>query len=380
MILSLIKYDDYYEIKRKTGLLNGKLVDQPVITIKVGKAKRTLEEQATLEAKSILNSQKDKGYKLDIDLLRDLDPSTFPENHLMDYAFIDSILPIGKTYDNGFRKLMLAKDPKPIKNFNWGRDWLVSRKLDGIRAAVSLDIEGNLQCISRNGKALVAPLTKIFKSTKWKSLFKKLGDDVIIDGELYIHGRTLQYLSGAARLETYDSFRHDELEFWIFDYANEVDTAEERCTKLNSLQDHFDEDDKVKIVNHIKLNNHESIKKIHDIWVKEGYEGAICRQADQLYGFGKRDDRMVKMKEFQDAEFVITGMKEGLRPEDMVFTCMTDDGKSFDCKPIGPREVKYQYIEDIDNIIGKKLTVKFFNLTSDGIPFLPTGSAIRDYE
>lgn len=384
-----MKFDTHYEIRRETGLLDGKLTKQPVIEIHEGKASRSIEQQAALEFRSIVNEQKDKGYKTFQDLIPieataavDIDP--------MDHTVINSYLPKGKTYANGQRKLMLAKDPKGVKKYfntdltankiGWDKDWWVSKKLDGIRASVYYDGD-KLVAMSRSGKDLSVAFTKIFQSKKWKTFFKKVGDNVMVDGELYKHGKTLQSLSGASQLKDYDSDRHDELEFWIFDVADEERTADERATLLNSLQGHFDaSEDKIRINSQVKLMGYDTIKKIHDIFVTKGFEGAICRDASRLYGYGSRDDRMIKVKEFQEDEFEIVGMVDGLRPEDMVFTCITEDKVTFECKPVGPRELKFQYIRDMDNLIGKMLTVKYFNYTPDGKPFIPTGTAVRDYE
>lgn len=387
LTISMFKVEDHYEIRRKSGLLNGKLTDGPVKTVKVGKQKRTVLEQVELEIRSIVNKKRDEGYKL----LGELFPDDSDVPDPLDHERISQRLPLGKTYADGLKKLMLAKDPKGVKKYynadetpnplGWNREWWVSRKLDGVRAGVGKLADG-YKSISRKGKTFDPAFTKIFQSKKLAMLFKKIGEHNMIDGELYIHGRSLQSLSGVARLDEYTPERHDELEFWIFDYTDETKTAEERALLLNSLADEFDlATDKIKINTQVKLGSYDSIKKIHDIWVADGYEGAICRDASSLYGFGTRDDRMIKVKEFQDDEFEIIGHKLGLRgAEDMCFICRTPDGKTFESKPIGSRDVKLAYVADIENIIGKMLTVKFFNYTEDGIPFINTGKCIRDYE
>lgn len=55
---------------------------------------------------------------------------------------------------------------------------------------------------------------------------------------------------------------------------------------------------------------------------------------------------------------------------------MTTDGKPFEAKPTGTREERQEYRDNIDNIIGKKGTVKYFGFTSDGIPNLPVFRAV----
>ena len=122
------------------------------------------------------------------------------------------------------------------------------------------------------------------------------------------------------------------------------------------------------------------MKNLHDTWVSEGYEGLVARKPDSIYGFGKRGSDMIKLKVYQEDEFEIIDYKDGLRDEDFCFICQTKDGQAFAAKPIGDRDLKDQYLKDIDNIIGKMGTVKFFEWTKDGIPSQPIFQTIRDYE
>ena len=80
---------------------------------------------------------------------------------------------------------------------------------------------------------------------------------------------------------------------------------------------------------------------------------------------------------YQDDEFEIIDYQDGLRPEDFTFVCQTKEGNQFAAKPIGDRELKAQYLENIDNIIGKKGIVKYFEISKDGIPLQPVFQAVR---
>ena len=370
-----------FTIMRQSGLLDGAKIQQPNITLHKGKAGRTLKQQVELQVNSIISKQRDKGYKLLAELTSgDIDP--------LDYAEIDKLLPAIKTYVNGSQKLMLAKDPKVGTKYfkkdgtpteKWNDDWYVSRKLDGIRSAVFLD-SGDYKAISRTGKSQNIAFSNIFRNTDLMKIFTIIGEDKMIDGELYQHGKRLQYLSGVVQKGAYDPLYHDGLEFWIFDYADDTTTAEERAKKLNAIVPLL-KGTSIKINIQTKVNNYAAMKVLHDKWVLDGYEGLIARKADALYGYGKRDERMIKLKEFQDDEFEIVGHKLGLRgAEDMCFICKTEDGLTFDPKPIGDRQVKLNYVADMHNLIGKMATVKFFNYTKDGIPNLPALVCVRDYE
>ena len=49
---------------------------------------------------------------------------------------------------------------------------------------------------------------------------------------------------------------------------------------------------------------------------------------------------MMKIKIFNDSEFKIVGLAEGLRDEDMCFVMEMPDGTQFKAKPIGDRALK----------------------------------------
>ena len=86
---------------------------------------------------------------------------------------------------------------------------------------------------------------------------------------------------------------------------------------------------------------------------------------------------MIKVKMYQEEEFEIIDYSEKLRDEDFCFICKTKEGKVFEAKPIGTREQKSEYLEDMDNIIGKLGTVKFFEWSKDGVPLQPVFQTVR---
>src|ERR1041385_8000655 len=166
MIMQVVRFSTHFEIRRSTGLLDGKLVEQPVIEISKGKVNRTTIQQAELEAQSIVNRQRDKGYKLLEELVGD-----DARGDALDYDWIDSILPLDKTDAAGERKLMLAKDINDLteeqkKRFFDGKDWWVGRKLDGVRAGIRMDKGGKLYSISRGGKNFNTAFSRIFERSE----------------------------------------------------------------------------------------------------------------------------------------------------------------------------------------------------------------------
>ena len=365
--LSCIKIEDKeeYQIIRKSGLLDGKLIDHTPIVITSGKVKRTTEEQATLEYNSHLKKYLDKGYKT----LEDLGCASLAE-------FKKKSIEVSKTDQKGVGKPMLCKvydkdDPK-VKNIKW----LCSRKHDGVRAFIYMK-DGELHTSSRGGGNYDVAATYILEDAFIKSLFEK-NPNLILDGELYVHGKEwpLKRLSGLARLETIHE-DHSKLRFYCYDIADETKTFKERWAFLKSLIVPWNS--LLTIVEHVEAINNDEITILHDRWVMEGYEGLVMRDPNKKYKFGCRDRRMQKLKSYFDKEYVIIGITEGVRREDFTFTMKTENGQIFNAKPIGTREEKEEYRNNINDLIGKKGTIKYFVINEEtNIPQQPIFMGIRE--
>lgn len=371
-----------YVIRRFTSQYGGKITTQPIILVDkgkgIGKARRTVSEQAKLEYDSRVNKYMDKGYKK---LPKSIDLYTKEE--------LDALLPEETTDSEGNLKPMLAKDFHDVATSVLEKQWwYASRKIDGVRCLMFVK-DGEIHTSSRGGKNYDNSTYHITCNPKLKK-FMLDNPTLILDGELYVHGYSLQTLSGLARLKK-ETDKCDELQYYIYDVVDTNKTFEERLEILDHIKDELQLDFEpnktfeggdlqIQMVPHVKVEGWVQIKKTHDSYVKEGFEGAVIRRPDKKYGVNKRTNDMVKVKEYQDGEFKIIGFSEGLRPEDMVFVCVTEDGKEFEAKPVGPRELKHEYLERIDEIIGKMATVKYFSFSDGGTPTQPVLKCIRDYE
>ena len=242
--------------------------------------------------------------------------------------------------------------------------------------------EDKIYTSSRGGKNYDVPATYICMQSQLHTFFKA-NPDLVLDGELYIHGRPLSYISGLVRLQEL-SDKHYELCYYVYDIADEKHKFIDRLTKLKELQSALEANDNLSsytiVVQHYQVSSKEEIIQLHNEFVNQGYEGLVIRDPEQVYKCGARDKRMIKVKMFQDAEFEITGITDGLREEDFVFNMKTKEGYPFEAKPMGDRALKKWYREHIDQLIGKLATVKFFGYTTTDkpVPNLPVMKALRD--
>jgi DNA ligase-1 len=130
-----------------------------------------------------------------------------------------------------------------------------------------------------------------------------------------------------------------------------------------------------------ECESEEKMKELHAQYVADGYEGLMLRNKTGLYKNARSAD-LQKYKEFFDDEYEIIDYKEGEGVEAgcVLWVCKTAEGKTFNCRPRGTREDRAEMFGRGDEYIGKMLTVRFQELTTDRVPRFPVGLAIRDYE
>ena len=357
-----------YVLERKTGMYQKKMTVQPVIEIKKGKAKRTITEQANLEYNSNVKKYLDKGYKSIED---------FGIHDLKDFK-PDEHLAAEVTDQNGNKKPMLCKiyDAQDKKTQNV-KEWYASAKHDGVRAML-FKKDGIIKTSSRGGNDYNIPATYICNDEYIKSIFEKY-PDIILDGEIYIHGKPLSYISGLCRQIKLVP-EHKDLKFHCYDIVDESKTFKERLELINKLKLIKHDPSSLVLVTHSIVKSFDEIMKLHDYYVASGYEGLVIRDPDAKYKCGGRDRRMQKIKLFTDDEYEIVGITEGLRDEDFVFNMKTKEGYPFEAKPMGNRELKQWYRDNIDNLIGELGIVKHFGMTTtaEPVPNLPVFKYIRD--
>lgn len=353
-----------FKISRITGQYGGKETKQPELLIDKGKVKRTSSEQATLQYNALLKNYLDKGYvKL----------SALTDKQYQDLSEVEIKILLGGNCvsdQSGIPKPMLAKLADQCSSDIWDKEWFVSRKLDGVRALMYYK-DGEIHTASRGGGEYDVATTHLRTNPELLKIFSQK-PDLILDGELYHHGSDwpLQRISGLARLKEWKD-ECSQLEYWIYDYISN-EKFRDRLTYLNSIKEQFPDNSPIKILEQKSMTGYLDIKKEHDKYVKEGFEGLCARNPDREYGVNKRSAiYLIKLKEYKDDEFEVIGVKEGLRDEDMCFVLKTSDGKEFSAKPSGDVSTRKYYLAHPDEFIGKMATCKYFYYSKDGIPLQP---------
>jgi ATP-dependent DNA ligase len=119
-------------------------------------------------------------------------------------------------------------------------------------------------------------------------------------------------------------------------------------------------------------NNEDEVMELYEQYVDDGFEGQMLR-IDGKYE-NKRSKNLLKHKSFVDDEYTILDIVEGEGNRTgtagyMVFE--TIDGKSFKSNVKGTWNETAEMLKSKKKLIGKQATIKYFNLTPDGIPRFP---------
>ena len=378
----LINPDDkqtrYFIIHRISGQYGGKRTEQPDKTVERGKATRNLWEQVMLEAKHLVKEKLDKGYK-EIDK----DPDEYSESEL--YSILGEIV----TNQDNVPKPMLAKQVDKVTSKKiFDKEWYASRKIDGLRALIYMGADNKLHTASRGAMNYDAAMSDILEHPLLMEIFKE-NPGLILDGECYRHGWSLQQLNSVARTQKTVK-DYSILQFYWYDVVDINSTFEERWAYMQDIKDkynltfdperEFSEDElRIQFVPQISVSGYDKMLELHNQYVSEGWEGLVVRDPDKTYRPNGRTNDMIKIKLYKSSEFLITGYELGLRgTEDMVFTLVTKDGIPFKAKPHGDKEQKEWYVDNFETeCLNQYATVKYFYLSDTGCPLQPSVSNIR---
>lgn len=206
------------------------------------------------------------------------------------------------------------------------------------------------------------------------------------DGELYNHElkddfNQLQSLI-MKRKPTSDDLRESrgKVKYYCYDILDTGNSFSKRHGLLEAiLNSHYELKDVFVLVDTRKIENREDLDSCYADYLESGYEGQMVR-IDENYEH-KRSRYLLKRKEFEDAEFEIAYVEEGVgNRSGMVgrVTCKLPDGRTFGAGVKGGVEVNKSLLAQKDDLPGKMATIVYQNLTPDGIPRFPVFKGLRE--
>lgn len=210
----------------------------------------------------------------------------------------------------------------------------------------------------------------------------KLGN-LMLDGELYVHGWRLQKINGAVATNR-TSPRDDShlIEFHVFDI---IDDRGFKCPFSERALDRHTMLDNCKVVKGVSTMiayNREQLDQQFRHWCSLGYEGLMARP-DGPYQIGEtshgttfRSPFLWKYKSWKDAEYKCVGVTQGEGKADIGIGALTlivnddpdpENRSHFQCGTGFTDDERREL--SLNPPIGKFVKVRFVETTSDGIPY-----------
>ena len=201
----------------------------------------------------------------------------------------------------------------------------------------------------------------------------------ILDGELMLPDNQLLQESMKA-IKKYRVDLSPKLIYHVYDIVDDTLSYEERSIIVWQLWLKFPSN--VKVVPMIKANNEIEVMKWHKFYTKDGYEGTMIRNPKMNYEIGKRSYSLLKLKDFRDDEYKILDVVDGDGSDKglAIFVLETGNGNTFNCRPEGTQENRAELYKNRSELINRYMTVRYQELSRDGVPIFPVGVAIRDWE
>ena len=200
----------------------------------------------------------------------------------------------------------------------------------------------------------------------------------ILDGELMLPNNVLLQESMAA-IKKYRPELSPLLMYHVYDIVdNELPYAMRQQIIVDLMHD---APPNVVMVQTVACTDETEVYKQHTQFVSEGYEGTMIRNPSMAYEIGKRSYSLLKLKDFVDAEYRIVDVVDGDGSDTnlAIFILETDDGQHFNCRPEGSQENRRELYKNRSKLIDKYLTVRYQELSRDGIPIFPVGVSIREW-
>ena len=326
---------EWYQIS-KTGRETKKQMSEPYFAepTNVGRSnERNSQEQADFEYDAVIKKQKDKGFRAKGER-KNVRPMPMLAHKFSDHK---------------------GKMEFPV---------YVQPKLNGMR--MLFDGENGW---SRGNKEVIPEVIQHLK-------FDAGG--FILDGELMLPNNVLLQESMTA-IKKYRPELSPKLIYHVYDIVdNELPYAKRQQIIHDILHD---APKNVVRVPTWEAFNENDVMVWHKSFVRDGFEGTMVRDPDALYEINKRSYSLLKLKDFQDAEYRIIDVIDGDGSDRglAIFQLDNGNGQVFNCRPEGSQENRAELYKERKKLIGKFMTVRFFELSKDNVPIFPVGVSIREW-
>ena len=227
-----------------------------------------------------------------------------------------------------------------------------------------------------------------------------MGKDDVFDGELYIHGMPLQSIISLVKKPKEGS---EKIEYWIYDMpvvdGDDDLPFKDRCHAIGEVFGEYYEKYFAKMTSEEVLDwepetaDDVFIVEVGTYWcddvefylnhcLSQGYEGLMLREPNSKYLWGYRSKDLLKVKNFQDSEFLVLDVieGEGKMAGHAVIICKNDlTDATFNVTPKATMAVRKEIYDNKSDYIGRMYTVKYaLDRTEALLPKFQVGIAFRE--
>jgi len=265
-----------------------------------------------------------------------------------------------------------AYNEKTAAKINWADGYFVSRKLDGVRCITIIDADGEIKFFSRAGNEFLT-------LNALKPSIYKLGlTNKVLDGEICIvdvNGNE-DFTSIIKEIKRKDHTITNPF-YFMFDMLTLADFTRKESTtiigdRLAELKIITNDDMFIKVLPQYLASD----AVFEDLMAQSkegGWEGLMIRKNSTYQG--KRSNDILKVKAFQDAEYIVVDLEnavnrvivEGKEVEELMLKNIIIEHKGSRVQ-VGSgfsHEQKRYYFENPTEILGKQVTVQYFEETKN---------------
>lgn len=266
-----------------------------------------------------------------------------------------------------------AYNDKTAKKVDWNDGWYVSRKLDGVRCLTVIDDTGNINFFSRAGNPFLT-------LDALKPSIQKLGlTNMVLDGEICMTDKDgNEDFQGIIKEIKRKDHTIENPVYFMFDILTKKEFEDKTSdsllsARLSTLRSFVLAGDKFITVLDQKIGNDNHLANMMEISKNEGWEGLMLRKDDTYQG--KRSNDILKVKKFYDNEYYVVDLENALNRvivngkevEEMMLKNVVVEHKGSRVQ-VGSgfsHEQKRFYFKNPDKILGKQITVQYFEETTN---------------
>lgn len=276
-----------------------------------------------------------------------------------------------KTVSNIPMTAYVLKDPAEIE----GKEVYLQIKYDGVRALSNVDENGVLRIRSRTDRE---EYNVPHVAAEILPVLKTMGPGFHLDGELISDKYGLCDFAGALRNDVNGKTRSgnavqdiiNSLYYVVYDCYDHKQPGLKYVLRYAKISQYFGKMKNVQIVENYETSSAAEIKEFFNDAIANDEEGIMIRDPNCPYEH-KRSKCLLKMKGVEESDYYVVDVIEADKEAGGILVLDNGSGEKFNVRPAGTIEERIEILERKNDVIKKKVTITYANLTDKNIPFHP---------